>query len=118
MVLKGISRQFVLTDNQQYDTIGRFWDEMAALYGLERLWGLGYNWQGEEMAYAIGLKDGCIDGCNISITLPDDGWVTVEGETDCLEQIYDDIYKDGALLFEIETFYENGRCEIRYYREK
>jgi hypothetical protein len=42
MVFSGISRVFDLTDEQQYETIGQFWDEMAALYGLENLRGLGY----------------------------------------------------------------------------
>ena len=40
----------------------------------------------------------------------------VKGKTDNLKQIYDKIYKDGILQYEIETFDENGNCEIRYYR--
>ena len=116
MVFKGISKNFSLSNEQQYDTIGQFWDEMAMLYGLENLQALGYCWQGYELSYAIGLKDGCIKGYNVSIELPDDGWIKVEGKTDHLKQIYDEIYKDGPLQFEIETFCENGNCEIRYYR--
>lgn len=116
MVFIGISKSFSLTDEQQYETIGQFWDEMAMLYGLENLQGLGYHWQDNKISYAIGLKNDCIKGYNVSIELPDDGWMTVEGKTDCLKQIYDEIYKGGSLQFEIETFYENGNCEIRYYR--
>ena len=116
MVFKGITRDFVLAEEQQYETIGAFWDEMAEKYGLENLQGLGYQWQGGKISYAIGLKDGCVDGCNASILLPDDGWVTVTGQTDNLKEIYDKIYQNGALTFEIETFYEDGTCEIRYYR--
>ena len=116
MVFRGIAKVFCLENEQQYETIGRFWDEMAMLYGLENLQGLGYDWRGNKMSYAIGLKNGCIEGYNLSIELPDHGWIMAEGETDNLSQIYDEIYKDGALKFEIETFCENGTCEIKYLR--
>ena len=72
MVFKGISRVFKLTNEEQYEAIGQFWDEMAALYGLENLRGLGYAWQGNTLSYAIGLKDGDMKDCNLSISLPDD----------------------------------------------
>ena len=75
-------------------------------------------WKNGVISYAIGLKEGCIDGCNATITVPDDGWVKVLGKTDDLKQIYNEIYKHGALKFEIETFYDDGSCEILYYREK
>jgi len=116
VVFKGISKVFSLSNEQQYETIGQFWDEMAMIYGLENLQGLGYFWKDNKISYAIGLKNGYIKGYNVSIELPDNGWVRVEGKTDNLKQMYDKIYKDGALQFEIETFYENGNCEIRYYR--
>ena len=116
MVFKGISKVFSLSNEQQYETIGQFWDEMAMIYGLENLQGLGYFWKDNKISYAIGLKNGYIKGYNVSIELPDNGWVRVEGKTDNLKQMYDKIYKVGALQFEIETFYENGNCEIRYYR--
>lgn len=117
MVFKGISKTFLLTDEQQYDTIGRFWDEMAQLYGLENLQGLGYRWEDQEISYAIGLKEGCIKGFNVTIELPDDGWVSADGKTDCLKALYDEIYKDGPLQYEIETFFENGSCHISYRRQ-
>ena len=118
MVFTGISRNFSLIGQQQYETIGHFWDEMAAIYGLENLQGLGYRWENEQISYAIGLKNGDIEGYNISITLPDDRWVTVTGNTDDLKEIYDEIYQDGALVLEIETFNTDGTCQIRYYRNE
>lgn len=118
MIFKGISRVFDLTDEQQYETIGQFWDEMATRYGLENLRGLGYAWQGNNLSYAIGLKDGDIENCNVRILLPDDGWENVKGQTDCLKAMYDDIYQNSRLQYEIETFYEDGTCEISYYRMK
>ena len=116
MIFKGISRDFDLTGEQQYETIGLFWDEMSLLYGLENLRGLGYSWQGNIISYAIGLKNGDIKGFNFCIELPDTGWVLVDGKTDNLKEIYDEIYKSGSLKYEIETFQENGECKIRYYR--
>ena len=118
MVFSGIARIFNLTNEQQYETIGQFWDEMAALYGLENLRGLGYAWQGNTISYAIGLKNGDIKGCNLHISLPDAGWESVKGKTDRLKEIYDEIYQNGRLQYEIETFCENGTCEICYFRCK
>ena len=116
MLFKGISKEFSLINEDQYNTIGAFWDEMALLHGLENLQGLGYKWENDEISYAIGLKKGNIEGYNLSIVLPDDGWVNVRGETGLLKELYDEIYKSGRLTYEIETFYEDGRCEISYYR--
>ena len=116
MIFIGITKDFCLTNEQQYDTIGQFWDEMAELYGLGNLQGLGYRWEDNKISYAIGLKSGCIRDCNLRIELPDQGWVAVKGKTDNLKKIYDEIYKDGSLQYEIETFVENGDCVIRYYR--
>ena len=56
VVFKGISKEFSLSNEQQYETLGRFWDEMAMLYGLENLQGLGYSWKDNKIHYAIGLK--------------------------------------------------------------
>ena len=57
----GVSKEFSLIGEDQYNTIGAFWDEMAELYGLENLQGLGYNWNGPTMSYAIGLKNGIVE---------------------------------------------------------
>ena len=116
MIFKGISRIFDLSDEQQYESIGQFWDEMAIMHGLENLRGLGYAWQGNTLSYAIGLKEGDINNFNVCIQLPDDGWMTVKGLTNYLKTLYDEIYKSGRLLYEIELFYEDGTCEIHYYR--
>ena len=116
MVFTGLSKDFDLTNEQQYETIGQFWDEMALLYGLENLRGLGYGWHGNRISYAIGLKNGDIPNHNVCIPLPDDGWTRVNGQTDQLKAIYDEIYQAGRLQYEIELFYEDGSCEINYYR--
>lgn len=117
MIFTGITRTFSLIGEEQYNTIGAFWDEMADIYGLENLRGLGYNWRCGKMDYAIGSRSGDIDGCNFSISLPDCGWIRADGETERLKEMYDEIYKGGALTYEIETFREDGTCTVIYYRK-
>lgn len=116
MIFKGISKAFSLRNEDQYNTIGAFWDELALRYGLENLQGLGYRWADGNIWYAIGLKDGEIQDGDFTMELPDSGWVTVDGETEKLKEIYNEIYQSGALQYEIETFSEDGKCKIRYYR--
>ena len=116
MLFVGLSKVFFLKNEEQYNTIGAFWDEMALLYGLENLQGLGYKWEKGQIYYAIGLKSGNIKDSNFSIELPDEGWLIVNGDTDNLKYIYDEIYKNGPLKYEIETFTEDGKCQIKYYR--
>ena len=116
MRFTGIAKEFSLLNENQYNTIGDFWDEMALVYGLENLRGLGYKWADGKIYYAIGLKVGDIKDYNLCIELPDRDWITVNGETERLKEIYDEIYKLGSLKYEIETFYENGKCQIQYYR--
>lgn len=89
---------------------------MALLYGLENLQGLGYKWADNKIFYAIGLKVGDMKDYNVRIELPDVGWAVVDGKTEDLKGIYDEIYKFGPLKYEIETFFENGNCRIKYYR--
>lgn len=116
MEFKGIGKVFDLTNERQYETIGQFWDEMAEQYGLENLQGLGYHWQGNEISYAIGFKSGDIPNWNVCISLPEDGWLTVQGKTEQLKALYDEIYQGGRITYEIETFCENGSCQIHYWR--
>ena len=116
MIFIGISRDFSLKNEDQYNTIGAFWDEMSELYGLESLQGLGYKWEKGMISYAIGLTDGAIAGADFELELPDDGWTTVKGKTDDLKEIYDEIYKSGRLKMEIEKFTDDGNCVIQYLR--
>lgn len=116
MIFTGISKSFSLINEDQYNTIGTFWDEMERLYGLERLRGLGHRWSGNTIEYAIGWKHGNIPGHNFSIVLPDEGWTCVVGETEHLKELYDAIYQAGALTYEMETFDTDGTCKILYYR--
>ncbi len=111
MVFTGVSKVFSTENGAQYETIGAFWDGMSEKYGLENLRGLGYNWTDNSIEYVIGLKDGIIDQANCEVELPDDDWITVCGKTAELSRIYNQIYEDGSLTYEIETFTEAGDCD-------
>ena len=116
MLFRGISRTFSTENDRQYETIGAFWDELAAKYGRVNLQGLGYGWKARSIEYVIGLIDEEIDGEDRTVTLPDMGWVTVRGRTAELGKIYEKIYQEGRLEYEIERFTDSGDCEIMYCR--
>lgn len=115
MKFVGIRRVFSTQNEEQYTTIGMFWDEMSKLYGRENLMGLGCNWGNNSIEYVMALKHGTIAGADYEIELPD-VWTEVSGKTNELGIIYDEIYKDGPLLYEIEEFDDNGNCKIKYCR--
>ena len=115
MKFSGVKRVFSTENQLQYSTIGAFWDEMSSKYGRENLMGLGCNWTENSIEYAIALKNGRIKNANYEIDLPDE-WYTVCGRTEELESIYNNIYKDGVLLYEIEEFDDDGNCRIKYCR--
>ena len=116
MLFRGIGRTFSTENDQQYETIGAFWDEMAAKYGRANLQGLGYGWTARSIEYVIGLIHGEIDTADRAVKLPETGWVSVQGRTEDLGMIYEKIYREGRLRFEIERFTDSGDCEIMYCR--
>ena len=116
MLFRGIGRTFSTENDRQFETIGAFWDELAAKYGRANLQGVGYGWTEESIEYVIGLIDGKIDGANRAVTLPDTGWTVVRGQTEDLGKIYEKIYQEGRLKYEIERFTDHGSCEIMYWR--
>ena len=111
----GIKRTFSTLNEQQYETIGAFWDEMSKLHGMENLVGLGFGWTENTIDYAMALKEGIIPNADFETELPDE-WTVVEGRTEKLGELYDEIYKSGRLLYELEEFDERGNCRIRYCR--
>lgn len=115
MEFVGIKKVFSTQNSEQYITIGAFWDEMSDLYGREKLMGLGCNWTQNSIEYVIALKDGIIADANYEIALPDE-WIVTHGKTENLSRIYQEIYEDGPLLYEIKEFDDNGNCTIRYCR--
>ena len=56
------------------------------------------------------------DNANCSVALPDSGWIDVKGKTAELDLMYQKIYAKGIITYEIESFNDEGECEILYYR--
>lgn len=128
MIFKGISKRFFTKDNKQYNEIGNYWDYFAAIYGRENLLGLGLNWKKDSLEYVIGQCEGRMeynletvrerypDAVYKEIILPDTGWKTYRGQTERLSELYDRIYREGDLLYEIESFCDNGNCSVKIIR--
>lgn len=124
MIFKGYSRIFSTENGRQFETIGAFWDEVAAVFGREQIRGLGCNWTRSTIEYVIGLKSNGdmnagapISGTWREIPLPDTGWQRYQGTADTLDVLYGEIYKGGSLTYEIETFNEDGTCLIAVTRD-
>ena len=116
MEFRGISRTFSTVSEKQYETIGAFWDSLSKVYGRKNLRGLGYNWTETSIEYVIGLIEGNIEGQNVSVILPESGWECITGKTEELADIYNNIYENGPLKYEIEMFDDDGNCKIMFYR--
>lgn len=121
----GLGKVFSTKDEGQYEAIGAFWNFMAQCYGRENLRGLGYGWTEDSITYVIGLKTGALSPDPEKqfpgtvwqeIILPDTGWIRYHGETENLPQLYDRIYAEGILKYEIEQFFEDGTCVIQIIR--
>lgn len=121
MKISGYSRCFQTKGGVQYDTIGRFWDELSAQFGMENLIGLGFNWTRNTIEYLIGLKYGEI-GSGLfreadyrTIILPDKGWLEYRDETENLKELYSEIWNRYTPKYELEEFWEDGTCRVRVY---
>ena len=97
----GISRTFSTENEIQYENIGQYWDDFASLYGREAIKGLGFNWP---------------DCVYKEVELPDSGWKAYAGQTEDLSDMYGEIYQEGPLKYEIESFFEDGSCSLEIYR--
>lgn len=53
----------------------------------------------------------------VKVMLPEDGWKTYSCQIDELKDLYDEIYLDGALDYEIEDIDSYGNCKIPIYRK-
>lgn len=132
MNFKGLSVIFSTKNNNQFEHIGKFWEEMSLIFGRENLRGLGFNWTDSTIEYVIGLKNNSIINLknieqitksfpnakqkNVQIT--NQGWKTYKDKTKNLANLYKKIYKEGSLTYEIECFDSQGNCEIQITRQK
>ncbi|WP_070000980.1 hypothetical protein [Cellulosilyticum sp. I15G10I2] len=128
MRFNGILIRFDCTNNQQFDAIGEFWNFMTQLYSKAELKGLGFNWANNSFDYVIGEFEGKYDysfdiisqtypgSKNVVVELPDHGWRTYTGKLEDIANIYEAIYREGALDYEIEEFDLKGNCKISILR--
>ncbi len=124
----GISRTFSTENEIQYENIGQYWDDFASIYGREAIKGLGFNWGEHSIEYVLGTTDRSLkfdmeelrrkypDCVYKEVDLPDSGWTTFTGRTEDLSDMYNEIYREGALKYEIESFFEDGSCSLEIYR--
>ena len=127
MFFTGVKIRFNCKNNQQYKDIGDFWKYMGDSYPARALKGVGYNWSNDSFDYIIGdfetqnfdinkIREHFPAAEITEINLPDKGWKNYTGKTQKLSKLYDEIYKDGALDYEIEEFFQNGDCKVSIYR--
>ncbi len=124
--IHGVMKTFDCADGEQYEAIGRFWSEMSSLYGQEQLCGVGCNWRNNRLDYIIGFMNNdtaelsdAVGQCGGSIArleLPTSGWRHYSGKTEKLSELYDAIYADGVLDYEIERFTPDGECCVDIHR--
>ncbi len=124
----GISRTFSTENEIQYENIGQYWDDFASLYGREAIKGLGFNWAEHSIEYVLGTIDHALpfdmeklrekypDCVYKEVELPDSGWKAYAGQTEDLSDMYGEIYQEGPLKYEIESFFEDGSCSLEIYR--
>ncbi len=130
MIFNGISCRFSTVNSMQYESIGEYWDFFSNIYGRENIKGLGYNWSTDSIEYVIGLIDEelSFDLSKIQktypnaiykkIRLPEHEWKHYRGKTEYLGQMYEEIYNEGILTYEIESFTDEGTWEILICREQ
>ena len=125
MFFSGFGKVFSTVGDSQYETIGAFWDEMSSRFGRENLRGLGCHWTADSIEYLIGLRKGALSddeplpegAAHRELILPDHNWTVYTGKTSELDQMYGAIYQNGPLDFEIETFADDGNCEVHIFRK-
>jgi predicted transcriptional regulator YdeE len=128
MIFKGIEIRFNCKNNEQYENIGLFWDYMRKAYPGIQLRGLGYSWADDSLGYVIGdyehsiqfdieeIKKQYPSALYVEINLPDNGWQIFSCHINGLGQLYEQIYKDGVLDYEIEEIHSDGNCKISILR--
>ncbi len=129
MIFNGISCRFSTVNSMQYEAIGEYWDFFSAIYGRDNIKGLGYNWSSDSIEYVIGLIDEKLsfdlskiqekypNAIYKKIGLPEHEWKCYRGKTEHLVQMYEQIYSEGILTYEIESFTGEGTCEILICRD-
>lgn len=121
----GIGKKFSIIGEDQYNTIGRFWDLMSDFTNKDDLIGFGCNWTKTDMEYYIGFIHD-IDYRNIlnnlnfkmknlkikKFKLDTKDWILYKGKTKNINKMYDFIWTDKVVTSELEFFTNNGNCYL------
>jgi hypothetical protein len=127
MVIRGVQVRFDCKNGEQFEAIGRFWDRMHVFCPGENLLGVGFGWKNDTLCYLIGTENGVPAAAEkikevfpqaeaAEIILPDTGWKTYFATADTLDVLYEEIYRDGPLTYEIERFDADDNAEVLIYR--
>lgn len=129
MIFKGIKVTFSTENGRQYIDIAKFWDAMEKYYDVDRLSGLGLNWTKNTMDYIIGFRDNSMTNEVLKVIkpyytsaeyviklLPNRDWKKYKGHVSKIKEKYSEIWKAGAVKFEIETFDKDGNMKLLIHR--
>lgn len=129
MIFKGIKVTFSIENGRQYIDIAKFWDIMEKYYDVDRLSGLGLNWTKNTMDYIIGFRDNSMTNEVLKVIkpyytsaeyviklLPNRDWKKYKGHVSKIKEKYSEIWKAGAVKFEIETFDKDGNMKLLIHR--
>ena len=128
MKFTGVLRRFDCSNNKQFNDIGEFLDLMSKIIDKNEIKGLGFNWQNNHLDYIIGdLKEEFNYSIDIilktyptskivTVDLPDNGWKIYQGKLKDIKNIYEKIYRDGPLDYEIEEIDTKGNFKVSILR--
>lgn len=129
MIFRGIKVTFLLENERQYVDIAKFWSIMEKYYDVNKLSGLGFNWTDTTMDYVIGFRDNSMTAAELDKIkpyfrsaeyviklLPKDNWKKHIGHVSQIKEKYNELWKAGAIKYEIETFDEEGNMKLLIHR--
>ncbi len=129
MTVRGVQLRVGCKNDEQYDWIGIFWDEVRRCHPRMKLVGVGHSWENGSFYYLIGKEGGLPEKTiekvrkrfpraeSVRLKLPDYGWEAHFSTLQTLEETYAEIYKDGPLTYEMERIHENGAVTLFVLRE-
>ncbi|MBP3704146.1 MAG: hypothetical protein J6I98_01310 [Clostridia bacterium] len=124
MTVRGVQLRVSCKNGEQYDVLGAFWDEVRKYHPKMLLVGIGHSWENDTFCYLIGKEGGLPEKTvekvcerfpeadSVRLKVPDGHWDVYRGRLEWLDEMYEEIYKDGPLIYEMERIHENGAITI------